>query len=508
MGLSGPDVRVVLQFGCSVWPLIANVAMWCSRSVRRIAGTTAEAAVRGSRPSLLAAEILRCADGAQVLRVGAATQLPFCEADLQCFLGRLKELRKMPISGGDLRAFLKKVEEALPMLSPETAHLALTIFAELRCRQGAVFAWPLLLENRSMLPPSKLAEAVWAASAVPSPPKDLLYQAVGLARELTPQLPQLPDEALYRCVYGLARIHSGRGSALYLRSAQRCAVTLLQRRPLQLMPRQLVRFCWSLARLGCRENVVYDAFENCLREVLDKLQYKDLEALYSILTELERVEVDPRRGARYGLTRGGRKCQASAEEALPAAMDSGGFDAHRAGTVRQQPAARDLCGDSVTPPTRRALRIASKMVRSSLLPAALCCVAVVTLLRSTCFVQAPARTLETQQLRALETATLSTGLSMAGGDEHQDVTHENVTGALPAFATWGEGSEPGQNIDPDSTEYYNRKVLNATAICLTFAVFLFGLVVSQAWGPEVGREQVVELSDALKLTNRLIRRPG
>ena len=35
---------------------------------------------RGNRPSLLAAEILRCADGAQVLRVGAATQLPFSEA--------------------------------------------------------------------------------------------------------------------------------------------------------------------------------------------------------------------------------------------------------------------------------------------------------------------------------------------------------------------------------------------------------------------------------------------
>lgn len=195
----------------------------------------------------------------------------------------------MPISGSDLRSFLKKVEDSLPKLSPETAHLALTIFAELRCRQGAVFAWPLLLEHRAALPAAKLAEAVWAASAVPSPPKDLLYQAVGLARELTPQLPELPDEALYRCVYGLARIHSGRGSALYLRSAQRCAVQLLQRRPLQLMPRQLVRFCWSLARLGCRENVVYEAFENSLRDVLDKLQYKDLEALYSILTELERV---------------------------------------------------------------------------------------------------------------------------------------------------------------------------------------------------------------------------
>ena len=35
---------------------------------------------KGIRPSLLAAEILRCADGAQVLRVGAATQLPFSEA--------------------------------------------------------------------------------------------------------------------------------------------------------------------------------------------------------------------------------------------------------------------------------------------------------------------------------------------------------------------------------------------------------------------------------------------
>lgn len=41
----------------------------------------------------------------------------------------------MPISGGDLRAFLSKVEEALPKLGPDAAHLALTIFAELRCRQ-------------------------------------------------------------------------------------------------------------------------------------------------------------------------------------------------------------------------------------------------------------------------------------------------------------------------------------------------------------------------------------
>ena len=35
------------------------------------------------------------------------------------------------------------------------------------------------------------------------------------------------------------------------------------------------RFCWSLARLGCRENVLFAAFEVRLRDVLDKLQYKD-----------------------------------------------------------------------------------------------------------------------------------------------------------------------------------------------------------------------------------------
>mmetsp|Transcript_1835 Transcript_1835/g.2720 ORF Transcript_1835/g.2720 Transcript_1835/m.2720 type:complete len:121 (-) Transcript_1835:182-544(-) len=110
------------------------------------------------------------------------------------------------------------------------------------------------------------------------------------------------------------------------------------------------------------------------------------------------------------------------------------------------------------------------MARSVLLPVALLSLAVAAAWRSLsqqCFVQAPARTVEgVQSLRVLEAAALSTGLSMAG--------------SLPAFATWGEGSEAGQNIDPDSTEAYNRKILNATAICLTFAVFLVGLVVSQA----------------------------
>ena len=94
----------------------------------------------------------------------------------------------------------------------------------------------------------------------------------------------------------------------------------------------------------------------------------------------------------------------------------------------------------------------STMARPVLLPVSLC-VALVMLLKSSTFVQAPARTVEgpQQQLHVMETAALSTGIAM--------------TNALPAMATWSEGSEPGQNIDPDSTEAYNRKILNATAIC-------------------------------------------
>ena len=48
--------------------------------------------------------------------------------------------------------------------------------------QGAVFAWPLLLEQRTVLPAPKVAEAVWAASAVPSPPKEGA-NGVGLTTE-------------------------------------------------------------------------------------------------------------------------------------------------------------------------------------------------------------------------------------------------------------------------------------------------------------------------------------
>eukprot|EP00931_Biecheleriopsis_adriatica_P027668 TRINITY_DN1659_c0_g1_i1.p1 TRINITY_DN1659_c0_g1~~TRINITY_DN1659_c0_g1_i1.p1 ORF type:complete len:142 (-),score=25.17 TRINITY_DN1659_c0_g1_i1:83-445(-) len=110
------------------------------------------------------------------------------------------------------------------------------------------------------------------------------------------------------------------------------------------------------------------------------------------------------------------------------------------------------------------------MARPILLPVAISAVFTVAFLHSvSCFVQAPARTVEApeRQLRVLEAATVSAGLSM-------------TSGALPAMATWAEGAEPGANPDPDSTEYYNRKVLTATAWCLTLAVFLVGLVIAQA----------------------------
>lgn len=47
-------------------------------------------AAQAARASLLEPELMRCVDGQQVLRVGAATQLPLTDADLHCFLGRLK----------------------------------------------------------------------------------------------------------------------------------------------------------------------------------------------------------------------------------------------------------------------------------------------------------------------------------------------------------------------------------------------------------------------------------
>ena len=57
--------------------------------------------------------------------------------------------------------------------------IILKLFQLLMDAQGAVFAWPLLLEQRTVLPAPKVAEAVWAASAVPSPPKERQRQRRG-----------------------------------------------------------------------------------------------------------------------------------------------------------------------------------------------------------------------------------------------------------------------------------------------------------------------------------------
>ena len=225
------------------------------------------------RGSLLDPELQRCADGAAVLKLAASTQLPLSSVDLESLLGRLTALRRMPIAGQDLRAFVAKVSALLPRLTADEAQRALCAFAALRCRQGALVAWPLV--RQAPLPPERLAEAVWAASAVPSPPKEMLYEAVGLARQLAPKLQGLGDEACYRLVYGTARIHTGRGSQELLRQAQLAALRLLRRRPLELRPKQLVRLCWSLARLGCQENKVFEAFEQVLPERLDQLQMKE-----------------------------------------------------------------------------------------------------------------------------------------------------------------------------------------------------------------------------------------
>ena len=190
--------------------------------------------------------------------------------------------------------------------------MALTAFAELRCRQdrrtksgqhrewpcdasfhapvqGAISSWPLLMKHRSELPLSCLAEGVWAASGIPSPPREVVYEAVGLAREVGPHMKKLPDEALYRCIYGLARIHTGRGSTELLRRAEASVTQSLGKKPCPFAPRQLVRLCWAMARLGCRDNRIFEGIENRIADVLNRLEVKELEALYGILTELKRV---------------------------------------------------------------------------------------------------------------------------------------------------------------------------------------------------------------------------
>ena len=85
-------------------PLWLGIPFMASSTVSLVAQS-----VRTPRASLLDLELQRCVDGAAVLRVGAQTQMQLTFADLSSCLARLRELKKMPASGSDLRQFLEKV---------------------------------------------------------------------------------------------------------------------------------------------------------------------------------------------------------------------------------------------------------------------------------------------------------------------------------------------------------------------------------------------------------------
>ncbi|CAE8591685.1 unnamed protein product [Polarella glacialis] len=240
--------------------------------------------------SLFDVEMQRCADAAAVVKAGAQSDLPFSMADLQVFFSRLKVLKKMPRSGGELHRFVEKVQDALPTCGLDGAHLAMTSFAELRCRQGAVAAWPLVMEHRDKLLPAHFADSIWAASSIPSPTKDIMYEAVGLAAQMAPQLAELPDSYLYRSIYGLARLSEGRGCGDFVRRAERAIPNVLrQPGPCTFNPSQLVKLCWAMARLGCREKKVFEIVEARLSDVVGELKNNELEALYGVLTDLQLV---------------------------------------------------------------------------------------------------------------------------------------------------------------------------------------------------------------------------
>ncbi|CAE8653723.1 unnamed protein product [Polarella glacialis] len=99
------------------------------------------------------------------------------------------------------------------------------------------------------------------------------------------------------------------------------------------------------------------------------------------------------------------------------------------------------------------------MARSSavLLPLVLAACALLAL--NTAFLPAPGVVTEAPQLRFLQAAAVSTGAAV-------------LSSGLPALAA--------MEVEPDSAEAYNQKVLNAAAWCLTLAVFLVGLIISQA----------------------------
>ncbi|CAK0872537.1 unnamed protein product [Prorocentrum cordatum] len=241
--------------------------------------------------SLFDSELRQCADSAAVLRVGGSTRLPLGMEDLRAFTNRLVALGKVPRSGGDLHGFVSRVQAALPALGAEAAHLALVRFAELSVRQAALAAWPLFLQHAEALPPAHLADGIWAVSAVPTPPNDVVLEATALAAgRLAPHVAELPPVLLYRSTYGLARLAGPRRCGEFWKRAERAAMSALrQRGPCVLGPSQLVRMCWAFARRGPPERQIFEALGPRLRAAVPELKDTELEALYSMLTELELV---------------------------------------------------------------------------------------------------------------------------------------------------------------------------------------------------------------------------
>lgn len=247
--------------------------------------------------SIFDEELRRCSDAASVLAVASSTSLPLMPVDLLAFFDRLKAVGKLPKSGAHLRHFVAKVKVGLVTAGPDMARLAVSDFADLRCRQGALVAWPGVRLHVDELEPLEMAEAIWAASAIPKPPPELGPEVETIALRLAPKLGQLPQLPLwlYRCTYGIARLSRGSRCQDFRRRAEQLLVPILERRGGSSLPpapffapSQLVRLCWALARLGSRNDDVFDALEPRLRHVVGELSDKELEAVYRILTDIGR----------------------------------------------------------------------------------------------------------------------------------------------------------------------------------------------------------------------------
>lgn len=264
-------------------------------------------AVQAKRPtalvdrSIFELQLNRCSDSAAVLRAASTSNLALQEVDLRAFFVRLRLLGRVPRSGKDLHGFVGKAlacvekhhsgnaaaastHDAGP--SAEVACLAVSSFADLSCRQGLVGAWPFLEPHIGALAPEELAESIWAVSRIQKPTADIMRGLRSIAGRLAPRFSGLSDLALvYRSIYGLARVTRGRGYEEFRKRAEKVVALLLRRKgPCDFSPTHLVRLCWAFARLGSKEEALYDALEARLHPVIAELSERELEALYGIFT--------------------------------------------------------------------------------------------------------------------------------------------------------------------------------------------------------------------------------